>query len=65
VAFLQARASSRWHNSTTASVTLRVKHWRRIILRFGGLDGDRSPSLTITPRELRRHLHRKRHNHGL
>jgi hypothetical protein len=64
-AFLQARVSSRWHNSTTASVTLRVKHWRRIILRFGGLDGDHSPSLTITPRELRRHLHRKRHNHGL
>jgi Subtilase family len=64
-AFLQARVSRRWHNSTTASVTLRVKHWRRIVLRFGGLDGARSPTLTITARTLRRYTHRKRHHQGL
>jgi hypothetical protein len=64
-AFLQARMSNRWHNSTTASVTLRAKHWKRIILRFGGLDGDRSPSLTIKPRDLRTKKHRKRQQQGL
>jgi hypothetical protein len=64
-AFLQARVSRRWHTATTASVTLRVKNWSRIILRFGGLDGERSPSLTITPRDLRRYMHTKRHNKGL
>jgi len=57
-AFLHARVRRRWHNSTTASLSLRVKHWRRIVLRFGGLDGARSPTLTITPRTLRRYTHR-------
>jgi Subtilase family len=64
-AFLQARVSRRWHNSTTSSVTLRVRHWSRIVLRFGGLDGDHSPSLSVRPRDLRRHRQQKRHNQGL
>ena len=64
-AFLQARVRRRWHNSTTNTVTLRVKHPRKIILRFGSIDGDRSPSLTITPRDLRRHKGKRRHHQGL
>jgi hypothetical protein len=51
--FLQARVSRRWHNSTTGSIALKVQHWRKIVLRFGSIDGDRSPSLTITPRDVR------------
>jgi hypothetical protein len=60
-AFLQARVSRRWHNSTKTSVTLRVRRWKRIILRFAGIDGDHGPALTLTRRDLRGHARPHRH----
>jgi hypothetical protein len=57
--FLEARVSRRWHNSRTPTVTLRVGRWKKIIVRFGSLTGERSPALTIRPRDLR-HTHKKR-----
>jgi uncharacterized membrane protein len=63
-AFLQARVGRRWHNSAIGSVTLKVKRWKKIILRFGSLDGERSPSLTVRPRDLHK-KHKKRHHEGL
>jgi hypothetical protein len=64
-AFLQARVRRHWHNSTTNTVTLRVTHLRKIILSFGSIDGDRSPSLTVTPRDLRRYKDKRRHHQRL
>jgi Subtilase family len=64
-AFLQARVSNRWHSSTTASVTLRLRRWKRIFLRFAGIDGDRSPSLVIKPRDLAAKKRRNHHRQGL
>jgi uncharacterized membrane protein len=61
-AFLQARVSRRWHQSTTPTITLRARHWKKIVLRFGSLDGERSPSLTVRPRNLNK---KHKNKHGL
>jgi hypothetical protein len=60
-AFLQARVTRRWHASTSPSITLKTKRWKRIALRFASIDGERSHTLTIRPRTLRKLTTRKHH----
>ena len=59
-AFLQARVKRRWHTSTSSSITLNAKHWKKIQLRFASIDGEHSHTLTVKPRTLRK-LNRKHH----
>jgi hypothetical protein len=58
-AFLQARLTGRWHTSTSPSITLRAKHWKKIVLRFASIDGEHSDTLTVRPRDLRNRHHRR------
>jgi hypothetical protein len=60
-AFLQARVKRRWHTSTSPSITLRAKHWKKIRLRFASIDGEHSRTLTVKPRTLSK-LSRKKHH---
>jgi Subtilase family len=58
-AFLQARVTRRWHTSTSPSITLLAKHWKKIVLRFASIDGEHSHNLTVRPRDLRNRHHRR------
>jgi hypothetical protein len=53
-ALLQARVKRRWRTSTTPAISVKTRHWRRIVLRFAAIDGERSRSLTVRPRDLHR-----------
>jgi Subtilase family len=63
-ALLQARIKRRWKSSTQPSITVKARHWKKILLRFSGLDGERSHRLTVRPRTLRKltaQRHHRRH----
>jgi len=45
--FLQAKVTRRWHTAAGASITLKAKRWRKILLRFGSIDGERSPTVVV------------------
>jgi hypothetical protein len=60
-ALLQARVKRRWKTSTQPSITLKARHWKKILVRFSGLDGEHSHSLTVRPRTLRRLTAKKHH----
>ena len=63
-AFLQARVKRRWHTSTSPSITLTARHWKKIQLRFASIDGEHSHTLTVRPRTLRKltpNKHHRRH----
>jgi Subtilase family len=62
-ALLQARVKRRWKTSTQPSITLKARHWKKILVRFTGLDGEHSHSLTVRPGTLRKltaHKHYRR-----
>jgi hypothetical protein len=63
-AFLQARLKRRWHTSPSPSITLKIRHWKEIRLRFASIDGEHSHTLTVRPRTLRKlspEKHHRRH----
>jgi hypothetical protein len=56
--FLQAKVTRRWHTAAGASITLNAERWRKILLRFGSIDGERSRSLVVRHSDLGKQRHR-------
>jgi hypothetical protein len=59
-AVLQARVRRRWRTSTRPSITVKARHWKRILLRFASIDGEHSHSLIVRPRDLKAKRHHRR-----
>ena len=53
--FLQAKVRRRWHTSTTTTISLKASHWKKILVRFASIDGERSHTLTVRPSNLSKH----------
>jgi hypothetical protein len=59
--FLQARVKRRWKTSTSPSITLNARHWKKIRLRLASFDGEHSHTLTVTSRTVRKLASKKHH----
>jgi len=56
--FLQAKVSRRWHTAASTSIRLKVGRWRKILLRFASIDGERSRTLVVRHSDLGKRRHR-------